>query len=365
MGRDQPATATTHRRRRLAVSKPGTRPGTLIHNPSALPTTVRVLRYSPEEADDYEEAGMLQPPHDGEVVWLDVVGLADVERIRDLGEVLRLHPLLLEDVVNGNQRPKVEAYGEDRFVIARMVAEGESEGYSTEQVGMLVRRGLVITFQERPGDVFDRVRERLRTPGTRIRARGSDYLAYAILDALIDGYMPVVDRFGEQLGEIEASILAFPEKNDLLTLHHIRRELIDLRRLLVPTREAISGLAREAATGALFAEETAVFLRDCYDHAVRTLEQVDGDRELAASVMELYLSNLANKTNDVMKVLTMIATIFIPLSFLVGLYGMNFDTGSPWNMPELGWRFGYPVLLGIMATVVLGFVWYFRRRRWF
>lgn len=363
--------AGRHRRRRKErrrTRRPGEAPGTLQAAPDAHGTTLRVVRYDARAIDERaaSSAGELPLAGAGGIVWIDVVGLGDVELLAAIGKRLDLHPLALEDAVNLHQRPKLEAYDQDLFLVARMcqaTAEGES-GMDSEQLSMVLRPGLVITFQERPGDCFDGVRERLRVASRRIRSRGADYLAYALLDTVVDGYQPVIDQLEERLEAIEERLLDEPEEHDLKALHRVRRELIGLRRGVAPLRDAVLGLMRGPEASHVVTEETQLFLRDCYDHVVRTTEQIDGFRDLCASLMDMYLSTVSNRTNDVMKVLTMIATIFIPLSFLVGLYGMNFDTGSPWNMPELGLPYGYPVLVGIMVAVAAGLLWYFKRKGW-
>ncbi|MEO1088714.1 MAG: magnesium/cobalt transporter CorA [Acidobacteriota bacterium] len=251
-------------------------------------------------------------------------------------------------------------------MVVRMFARSDpSSGFESEQLSLLVRSGMVITFQERPGDCFQRVRERLEAPTSRrLRTSGADYLAYALLDAVVDGYQPVMDSFEDRLEVIEDRLLEDPQETDLQVLHTLRRELIAVRRQLAPVREVVSGLMRGTEAAETLSEETRLFLRDCYDHVIRTLDQVDSFRELCASLMDLYISTVSNRTNDVMKVLTMIATVFIPLSFLVGLYGMNFDTSSPWNMPELQARYGYPILVGTMLLVAGGLVGYFKKKGW-
>ncbi|RMH18268.1 MAG: magnesium and cobalt transport protein CorA [Acidobacteria bacterium] len=350
------------RRRPLPV---GLAPGTLVADPGAHPTGLRLLDFGPEELAERDLASVaeLEPPAAGvKVRWLDVTGLADVAALAELGRRLDLHPLVLEDVVNTHQRPKVEPYGDDVFIVARMGLEDAEGCLATEQISLLVRPGLVITFQERPGDCFDPVRRRIRSGGPRLRNGGADYLAYALLDALVDGYQPMLERFEDTLEELEDAVLDDAEAADLKVLHRVRRDLIALRRVIVPLREAVYALTREPSP--TIRRETHVFLRDCYDHVIRMLEQLDSQRELGASLMDVHLTLASNRTNDVMKVLTIIATIFIPLSFLAGLYGMNFDTSSPWNMPELRWRFGYPAVLAAMVVVALAFVAFLKRKGW-
>ncbi len=355
------------RRRQAVVHQPGAAPGTLKPGADALPTEVRFVRYDADGIREESSVAVNNLPRESSeaVLWVDVVGSGDVAVLEALGERFGFHPLALEDVVNVNQRPKLESFGEDLFFIVRMYSKGIKPGpWSSEQLSVLLRPGLVVTLQERPGDCFARVRERLKVKTRKIRNSGADYLTYALLDAVIDGYQPVIDSFEERVEVIEDRLLDQPEDKDLQHLHALRRDLIALRRGLAPARDVVMGLMRESDVMETVTEETRLFLRDCYDHVIRTVEQIDTFRELCASLMDLYMSMVSNRTNDVMKVLTMIATVFIPLSFLVGLYGMNFDTASPWNMPELGSRYGYPILVTIMVSVAGLLVGYFRKKGW-
>ncbi len=348
---------------------PGLPPGTLLQNTRAHATSWRFMQYDGEslvEQDLPPTIEGLPASTPGTTLWIDITGLKDIELLAALGERLGIHPLVLEDVANLDQSPKVESFGEndDLFVVARMLRLADEARYESEQVGIFLRPGLVVTFQERPGDCFEPIRNRLRKGRPRIRNRGAGYLAYALLDAIVDGYLPVLDGVGDVLDELEERILEQAEEEDLRTLHGIRRELIALRRTVVPMREAILTILRNPESESSFDEETLVFVRDCYDHAVHTLEQLESHRELVASLMDLHLSAVSKHTNEVMKVLTMISTIFIPLSFLAGLYGMNFDTDSPWNLPELTSRFGYPVLLGVMTVIAGALLVYFKKKDW-
>ena len=349
-----------------AIWRPGLAPGTLLADPNAHPTVLRILRFDAgtlvEETPESPEG--IADPVDGAVLWLDVVGVGDVELVRRIGHRFSLHPLVLEDVVNVGQRSKMESYGDaEVFFTARMPIE-QAGRFETEQLAMVLRPGLLVTFQERPGDCFELVRERLRLGNPRIRRSGADYLAYALLDAVVDAYAPHLDRLGDELDDLEEAVIESSAVDHLPALHGRRSDLTHLRRSILPLREALSGLVH-ASGPSPFTSETRLFLRDAYDHAVRAVERADAYRETAASVLELHLTMAAHRSNEVMKVLTMMATIFIPLSFLVGLYGMNFDTSSPWNMPELGSRYGYPILLGLMATAIALQVWWFKRKGWF
>lgn len=350
-------------RRRSLVKKPGTAPGTLTLSPQAIKPELYLIvydavsgckEYHPADLKELEKLVDLK-----RINWIDVRGLGDAELICRLGERYGLHPLALEDAVGGHHAAKTEVYEDYVFMIARE----PGANLDTSQVSLFVKKGLVITFQETPADPFEPVRERLRRNGSRLRTNGADYLAYALVDALIDAYFPLLERYGDLLEELEDHILECPDNSQLAELHQRRRELISLRKAAWPHRDAIQALLREPPPP--FTAATQVFLRDCYDHTLRIIDLLETYREQTSSLMEVYLSSVGQRTNEVMKVLTVIATLFMPLSFIVGLYGMNFDTSSPWNMPELGWRYGYPMVLGVMAAVVVGFLWFFRRRGWF
>ncbi|MBD3220120.1 magnesium/cobalt transporter CorA [bacterium] len=292
------------------------------------------------------------------VTWLNVTGLHDTALIRELGETFGVHPLALEDVVNPHQRPKLDDYGDHLFITCRMPRAGRgSTDMDAEQLAVVLGRGLVITFQERPGDAFDPVRERLRRGRSRLRDGGADYLAYALLDAVVDRYFFVAEAFGEAIEEIEEIVLAGRGDDPLGSLHELRRELVVLRRAVMPLREVVSALVRSESE--LIAPTTVPFLRDAHDHATQVGDAVDTFRDMLTSLQEVAMANASNRLNDVMRVLTIFASIFVPLTFLAGIYGMNFET-----MPELAWRWGYPVfwiVTLVVAGIMLG---YFRWKRW-
>lgn len=352
------------RERRKRRPPPGSPPGTLAPDPSAHRPVIRVFAYGPDEIEEREIAeldelkGLLKA---WPVTWLNVDGLGDLDVIRQLGEIFGLHGLALEDVVNLHQRPKAEGYDDHIFIVTKMAAMDAP--YGREQVSMFLGQTYLLTFQERPGDSFDLVRERLRKGRGRIRQANADYLAYALLDAVIDGYFPILERYGDLVEDLEDAVLRSPEPDLVPRLHALRRDLSNLRRDIWPQRDMINALIRD--TSPVMVEPTHVYLRDCYDHTVQLLDLTETYREVTAGLFELYLSNVSTKMNEVMKFLTVVATIFIPLGFIAGLYGMNFDPGaSPWNMPELRWPWGYPFALGLMAAVGLGLVFFFRYRGW-
>lgn len=353
--------ASRRRRRRETL---GVLPGTLVVDPSAQRSVIRIMAYGAEdfveqEAKSPESVGEIL--HEHPVTWVNVQGLGDVEAIRKLGEVFGLHRLSLEDVVNVHQRAKVEQYEEYAFVVARMPAQGEN--METEQLSLVLGEGFVLTFQERGGDSFDLVRDRIRKNLGLIRKRPQDYLVYTLLDAVVDSYFPVLEHYGERLESIEQEVVAEPDKSTITRIYQIKRDLMGLRRAVWPLREAINVLVRDARQ--LISDETRIYLRDCYDHTVQIIDMLEMYRETASGLLDFYLSSLSNRMNEVMKVLTIIATIFIPLSFIAALYGMNFSAeSSPWNMPELRWYWGYPFALGLMAAVAGGLLLFFRRRGW-
>lgn len=348
-------------RRRTA---PGAAPGTLIADPNAPRPRIRLMSYSADQFTEDEIIGVESLParinKDG-VNWIDIAGLGDAGVITRLGEMFDLHRLALEDVLHVHQRPKVEEYGDELFIVFRTLDAEARE--PSEQVSLFLRPGIVITFQEHAGDPFDHVRNRIRHGRGTIRAMGADYLTYALLDAVIDHYFPVLESYDDQLDDMTETVLREPRETIVRDLHQIKRELFNLRRIIWASREMINNLMR--ADAPVMKAETRPYLRDCYDHCVQLMDMLEMQREVSASLFDIYLSSLSNRLNEIMKMLTMIATIFIPLSFIASLYGMNFDTkASPWNMPELAWTYGYPFALGLMgATVAVLFFW-FRKRGW-
>jgi magnesium transporter len=362
--------ATRGRRTRIGkrYHRPGTSPGTLRppETPAGGPVRVTVLDYGPDHVvekkiDRIEDLRKFcDTPN---VTWINVEGLHDVELIERLGEMFGLHRLALEDVLNSGQRPKIEDYGSYHFLVLKslLVRNGELE---TEQISFFLSGNFVITLQEVPGDSFEAVRERIRHGKGQIRRMGPDYLAYALIDALVDEFFPVLERYGERIEELEGKVIANPSPETIQEIHRIKRELLLLRRTAWPEREVINAMQREESD--VIRAETQVFLRDCYDHVIQALDMVETYRDLASSLLEVYLSSASNRLNEVMKVLTIISTIFIPLNFIAGVYGMNFDReASPLNMPELYWYFGYPTVLAIMAATAGGLVLYFKRKGWF
>lgn len=339
-------------------TKPGSAPGLLNIDPQANSTIIRVMAFQgsnflEKEIQNVEDLRAICSAY--RTVWVDVTGLGSEAKLQSLGHLLNLHPLALEDVVNVHQRAKVDEFGESLFIVARMV-DG-LDALETEQLSFFLLKQVLVSFQERAGDCWEPIRQRIRTHRGRICDSGADYLLYALLDAVIDSYFPVIERVADEVDALEDAIIDNPSRELMGKIHQMRGQLLALRRAIRPHREMINELIRDSLPSVQ--GDTRVHLRDCYDHIVQVLDAVDTYRELTSDMRDFYLSSVSNNMNEVMKVLTIISTIFIPLSFVAGVYGMNFDF-----MPELKWRYGYPLALVLMTSVALGFVYYFRLRRW-
>ena len=350
--------------RKKRSHKTGLPPGTLIHigeRKIDVPK-ISLIQYEGDYFDEGEWAG-LEPCAEkarsfGGISWINIDGIHDIELIQKAGDLFGAHALTLEDILNTEQRPKTEVYDNYLFFSLKMLAlSRESHDLETEQVSMLLGERLVITFQERPGDVFEQVRERLRQGKGRIRRLKADYLAYALLDALVDSYFGILERLGEEMEDLEELVLKYPSKPSVSRIHKLKAQILVLRRAAWPLRELVSGF--EKTESPLLEPSTRVFLRDVYDHIIQIIDSVEISRETISGLMDLYLSSLGNRTNEVMKVLTIVATIFIPLTFIAGVYGMNFHF-----MPELAWKWGYPAVLLAMLLAALVMLWYFRRKKW-
>jgi magnesium transporter len=302
------------------------------------------------------------------ITWINLDNVADVATVARLGTAFGLHPLVQEDLTHATQRPKLEVYGDQLFVVLRMVRPLEEDaveaycvgqqGHTIEQVALVLGPGYVLSFQESvPGDVFELIRQRLRTCSGRIRQEGADYLLYALLDVVVDHYFVTLERIGDATEVFENLVFERPESPVQAAISALRREVVVLRRAIWPLREVLVGLLREETPG--IAERTRPYLRDVYDHTVQVVDVLESLRDVLAGLADLYLSALSHRLNEVMKVLTIISTIFIPLTFIAGIYGMNFD-----NMPELHTRSGYFVVLGVMLAVGVATLIYFKRRGW-
>jgi magnesium transporter len=358
-----------HRRRRRDAafsrrSLPGSAPGTLIVDPNAPKSKIHLIAYGPEKIieKDVEDAQTVRPIiNQWPVTWINVAGLGDLSVITHLGEIFNLHRLTLEDVINVHQRPKVEQYKDYCYIVVRAVHD--KEGYASEQVSIFLGRNFVLSFQEQTAEYFDPIAVRIREGKGRIRIAGPDHLAYALMDAIIDGYFPLLERYGELVESLEDAIVARPVGRLIEQIHELRHGLLLLRRAAWPLREAMTMLYREPIP--LISDDERIYLRDCYDHMVQIIDLLENYRDVTSGLMEVYLSSISNRTNEIMKVLTIISAVLLPMTLIAGIYGMNFNPhASFWNMPELEWKWGYPFALGFMALVALILLFYFRIKGW-
>ncbi len=343
--------------------KVGLPPGTLVHIGEKKTEKVRIsiidfdeLRFEEREVKTIEEC--LPIKDKPTVTWINVDGIHQVEVVDRIGRCFKLHPLLLEDVVNTDQRPKMEDYGDYIFIVLKMLYYYEKESeIRSEQVSLFLGSNFVLTFQEKEGDVFTPIRDRIRNGKGRIRKMGSDYLAYSLLDAIVDNYFAILEKIGEKVEDIEEDLVTNPSTETIHSIHNLKREMIYLRKSVWPLREVVSRLERWDS--ALIKDTTVIYLRDVYDHTIQVIDAVETFRDILSGMLDIYLSSISNRMNEVMKVLTIIATIFIPLTLIAGLYGMNFR-----YMPELEWRWGYPIVIIVMSIIGISMLIYFRRRKW-
>ncbi len=343
--------------------KAGLPPGTLIHigEKKTEELKITVIDYDETNVQEreikrIEECFLLKDKR--MVTWINLDGLHQIEVLEKLGECYGIHPLVLEDVLNTDQRPKMEDYGEYVYVVLNMLSYNDkSNEILTEQVSLILGSNFVFSFQEREGDVFDPVRERIRMGKGRMRRMGADYLAYALLDAVVDNYFIILERLGERIELLEDKVVSQPKPETSQAVHHLRREMIFLRKAVWPLRDVINGLER--GDSPLIQQSTGIYLRDVYDHTVQAIDTIETYRDMLSGMLDIYLSSISNRTNAVMKVLTIIATIFMPLTFLAGIYGMNFKF-----MPELEWRWGYPFIWSVMIGIGVFMLIYFRKRKW-
>ena len=344
--------------------KSGLPPGTLIHigEQKAEKPKITIIDYDDssfqeKEAEDISECYPFR--NKPSVTWINVEGLHRVEILEKLGECYGLHPLVLEDILNTDQRPKMEDYGDYLYIVLKMLHFEEVKGtVETEQISLVLGEHFVISFQEGlDGDVFQPVRERLRNNKGRIRKLGADYLVYSLIDAIVDNYFIILERTGESIEDIEEKVLGNPSTATLNDIHFLKREMIFLRKAVWPLREVVNGLER--GDSVLVRGSTKVFLRDIYDHTIQVIDTIETFRDMASGMLDIYLSSVNNWMSAVMKVLTIIATIFMPLTFIAGVYGMNFK-----YMPELEWRWSYPVLWAIIVLIAGSMVAYFKKKEW-
>lgn len=346
--------------RRVRKPPVGASPGTLVVDSEALDSVVRVFSYDADTLEEHESIGVEEIGElrmGGRKLWVDVQGLGDEGLLRQLADLFAIHPLALEDVVHVPIRPKAESYEHNLFIVTRMLRQGDGDPFDVEQVSLLIGRDYVLTFQETYGDVLDPVRHRLKIRNSRVRSHSSDYLGYVILDTIIDAYYPVVERVGDWIEILEERVLTEASPETLRELNSMKTQLMKLRRTIAPQRQAVNAL--KLGEHELMSEYVRLHLRDTHDHIVQLAEGVEQARELVNGLMNTYLTVVSNRMNEVMKTLTIVASIFIPLTFMAGIYGMNFE-----HMPELGVHWAYPLLLGSMAVVATGMVVYFWRKGW-
>ena len=356
----------TEKRVQRLSRKLGAIPGELIHVGLEKTHTVKVSvidydatgHYAEWEPQDLEEVVPLKETKT--ISWINVDGIHEVHVIEKIGTLFGIHPLILEDILHSGQRPKMEDLGNCLYIVVKMLTPGKGEGPEVEweQLSLLVGDNFLLTFQEKPGgDFFDPVRQRIRQDKGRIRKCGADYLAHALIDVVVDNYFVVLENLGDKIEVLEDEIMEHPTSDSLQKITHLKRGTLVLRRAAWPLREVVSNLQRTES--GLVSAETRLYLKDLYDHTIQIMDTVETFRDILGGMIEIYMSTLSNKMNEVMKVLTMITTVFIPLSFLAGVYGMNFQ-----HMPELEWKYGYAVVMLVMLVLAYGMVVYFRRKKW-
>ena len=345
--------------------KAGLPPGTLVHigEKRTEPVRISILDYAEDQVEEVqagEVSDCLKYKDKPTVTWINLEGIQQIEVIEALGRHFDLHPLVLEDILNTDQRPKVEDFGVYLHIVLKMFSlDAGQEKVQSEQISLILTKKFVLSFQEGlEGDVLNPLRERIRTDKGSIRKMGADYLAYSIIDGIVDNYFVILERLGEKVEELQEELVARPDPHMLRNLHQLKNEMILLRKAVWPLREVISSLER--ADSPLIQSSTKIFLRDVYDHTIQVIDSIETFRDLLSGMLDIYLSSLSYRMNEIMKVLTIIATLFIPLTFIVGIYGMNFR-----YLPELDWRWGYFVVWAVMIAVGTGMVVYFKRKKWF
>jgi magnesium transporter len=344
--------------------KAGLGPGALIP-PAGGPTgPVKISAIKYDEANLTETSTVtsieqvLPTKEQTGVVWIDVDGIQDTALVEKIGTHFGFHPLVLEDIVTPDQRPKLEDYGDYLFITLKMLSlDAATNDVHVEEISILFGSNYVLTFQETEGDCFGPVRDRLRKGKERMRKAGPDYLTYALVDAIVDNYFTVLEKLGERFEDLQEIVITQPDPATLSTIHRLKSELLYLRKAVWPLRDVINGLQRSEST--LIGRTTEIYLRDVHDHTVQVIDTIETFRDMLSGMLDIYLSSVSNRLNAVMKVLTIIATIFIPLTFIAGVYGMNFEF-----MPELHWRWGYPLIMGFMFTMGVGMLVWFRRKKW-
>ena len=345
------------------TKKRGLPPGTLVHigEKSGKDVSITVIDYDETHLQEVEIKTIEQcfPFKDKPTVtWINIEGLHQSEIIQGLGDCFGLHPLVMEDILNTDQRPKVEDYKDYLYIVLKMLHNVKSTEIVTEQISLILHPNFVISFQEGiEGDVFSQVRERLRSGKGRIRVMGADYLAYSLIDAIVDNYFAILEGIGEKIEDIEEELVTNPKRETLHRIHEMKREMIFLRKAVWPLREVISVLERGESP--LIKNTTVVYLRDVYDHTIQVIDTIETSRDMLSGMLDIYLSSISNRMNEIMKFLTIIGTIFIPLTFIVGIYGMNFEF-----MPEIRWRYGYFAVMTFMFAIGIFMLFYFKKKKW-
>jgi len=351
-------------------SKRGMPPGSLVFTGEQKMDRIKIMNieydektFSEREIKDIKE--LRQFKENTHVNWINICGLHEVNELQQIGEIFEIHPLSIEDILNVNHLPKLEEHDGYLFLITKMIDLNKESGeLNIEQVSFIIlKNNCLLTFQEDETDVFDLIRERIRNDTGRIRKMGADYLMYRLLDTMVDNYFYVLQEMDATIDNIEDELIYNPGRSTIEIIHALRKEIIKLRRAVTPLRDIVYSIEREHYP--FIAKTTYIFLRDLYDHIRQNIETMENYREILNGMLEIYLSNSGQKLNEVLKVLTIISTIFIPLTFIVGIYGMNFDTStSEWNMPELTWRYGYPIVMLIMMAVAVGMIFFFKKKKW-
>ncbi|PWN07134.1 magnesium/cobalt transporter CorA [Rhodohalobacter mucosus] len=358
--------------KQVVRKKPGGVPGTPVHTGAKRVEDIQMIVHDFDE--DFYEAIPITKIEKSEPyltskskTWIQVNGLHDVDKLKSVWEYFSLHPLVQEDIVSTTQRPKTELYPDHMYMVLRLITDKQTADgpvdLHTEQISIVLGTNYVLSFQETDEPVFAPILKRLEMSTTRLRRYGTDYLAYALIDAVVDHYFNALDHIGESIEQTEDLIISGDTDRQIQRIHSLRHDLVFFRKSVWSLRDALNSLIRDDVP--LISPEVKLFIRDVYDHASQAIDSIETNREMVSGLYEMYMSTLSNRMNEVMKVLTMIATIFIPLTFIAGIYGMNFNTDmSPYNMPELNWQYGYPFSIALMAAVTLGLIYFFRRKKW-
>lgn len=359
----------------ISLSKPsalkaGLPPGTPVYTGGKTETEIKItiFDYDREQvfssiSDKVEDCLVYREKPS--VTWINIDGLHNVDRVEKLCRCFNLHPLTVEDILNTSQRPKIDVFDDYVYLVVRIHHHNHETGeINSEQVSFVLGKTFLLTFQETEGDTFDSVRIRIKENKGRIRKMGTDYLTYALIDSIIDNYFTVLEKVGEDIEVLEDELVEKPSTETMQSIHFMKREMILLRKSIWPLREVISSMRRDEIPQ--ISPDISMFVNDLYDHTIQVIDTIETYRDMISGMLDIYLSSISNRMNEIMKVLTLFAAIFIPLTFIAGIYGMNFNTGkSPLNMPELEWYYGYPFALGLMALLGIGMLIYFKTRKWF